>query len=142
MKTSTRTTCAIAALIALTGTADAAVRKERPGAFDLQCKGMQNRWTGGNADAWSDRLRVDLDAKRWCRGECMSPAPIEEITPDRFRMLDSRGAALPRDAEMVISRTDGSMIERVKLGSAGTWTTIVEAFCTRDRFTGFQPTKF
>lgn len=129
-------------LTALTASGSQAARKERTEAFDLQCKGMQNRWTGGNPDAWSDRLRIDLTAKRWCRGECMTPAPIEEIMPNRFRMLDSRAESQPAETEMMISRTDGSILERVRMGAKGQWATIVEGFCTRDRFSGFQPTKF
>jgi hypothetical protein len=119
-----------------------AARKDRSGAFDLQCKGVQNRWTGGNPDAWSERLRLDVDGKRWCRGDCLSPAPITEVTTDHFRMVDSRGSAPPHGAEIVISRTDGSITERVRMGPDGEWSKIIEGFCTRERFGGFQPTKF
>lgn len=143
MKPTAATGAVIALLIGgATVAAAPAGKAVKGGSFDLQCKGVQNRWTGGNPDAWAERLRVDVEGRRWCRGECMSPAPIAEVTTDHFRMTDSRGSAPPHGAEIVISRTDGSITEKVKMGPEGEWAMIVEGFCTKERFGGFQPTKF
>ena len=137
-----RTIHALSTAIALASTPTLAADRTDGRSFDLQCKGIQHRWTGGVPDAWSDRFRIDLASRRWCRGECLTAAPIAEAGPDRLRMTDSRGSAPPAGAEMTISRVDGSVLERVKLGPDSAWATLVEGFCQKDRFSGFGKPKF
>lgn len=111
--------------------------------FDLVCKGKEQKQTGVPATAWSERFRIDLDAKRWCRGACKSAAEIGSITADEIVLSDSRATiGGPGDVETTLSRTNGAIKEYVMMGWSGSAASLAEGKCTRDSFSGLPGQRF
>ena len=97
---------ATAAILSAAGSALAANQ------YDLTCKGTEQKETGKPATPWAETFRIDLDAKRWCRGDCRTAARIDAVTPDEIVISNSRatsggpnGTALsfPGHPEMCVS---------------------------------------
>ncbi|SDV50614.1 hypothetical protein [Chitinasiproducens palmae] len=111
--------------------------------FDLVCKGQEQKATGKPATPWSERFRVDLDARRWCRGACKTAAEIGSISADAIVLPDSRASiGGPADAEATLSRTDGKIKEYVYMGWSNSTATLAEGTCTREYFSGLPSQRF
>ncbi len=111
--------------------------------FDLICKGKEQKRTGVPATAWSERFRIDLDARRWCRGSCTTGAQIAHFTDDHILIYDSRAATGgPGDVELNISRTTGKVTETIAMGWSGSGASIAEGTCERAYFSGFPEQRF
>lgn len=111
--------------------------------FDLKCKGTQEKKTGAPATAWNETFRMDLDAKRWCRGACRTAAPIASVTADEITIIDSRATTGgPADTVLWVSRTTGQVREYVEAGWSGATFDLAKGSCTRDLYSGLPGTKF
>ena len=109
--------------------------------YDLKCKGTEQKQTGKPATPWAETFRVDLDAKRWCRGDCKAAAAIDSITADNIVITDSRAASGgPNGTELTFSRTTGEVREYMN-GYSGSFD-IAKGKCTRDLFGGMPGAKF
>ncbi len=132
-------TIALLGAIVLTSPAVAASSNQ----FDLVWKGKEQKRTGVPATAWTERFRIDLDAKRWCRGTCKAPAQIGSITADEILISDSRAAiGGPPDTELKLSRTRGTVSEAVMMGWSGSGASLADDTCRREYFSGFPAQRF
>ncbi|BCA61376.1 hypothetical protein HMP09_0610 [Sphingomonas sp. HMP9] len=132
---------AIALLTAIGVTAPAIAASSNQ--FDLVCKGKEQKRTGVPATAWTERFRIDLDAKRWCRGACKVPAAISTVTADEIVINDSRASiGGPSDTELRLSRTTGKVSESVMMGWSGSGASLAEGDCRREFFTDFPSQRF
>lgn len=129
----------IAAATALTVAAPAFAANQ----FDLKCTGTQEKRTGTPPVAWSETFRIDLDARRWCRGACKTAAAISSITADEITIADSRATiGGPADTMLSISRTTGQVREYVEAGWSGAAFDLAKGTCTRDLYSGLPGAKF
>lgn len=111
--------------------------------FDIVCKGTQQKKTGEPASAWQERFRIDLDAKRWCRGACKTAAQIGSVSDDVIVLTDSRATVGgPAEVETTFSRTSGKIREYVYMGWSGNIAMLAEGTCTRDLYSGLPGQKF
>lgn len=77
--------------------------------FDLVCSGTRQLTLDGPAEPHDYRLRIDLEAGRWCWDECARTMPIVEVAPDRLTLL-SEVVDTPRKrstTENTVSRVTG-----------------------------------
>ncbi len=105
--------------------------------YDLNCKGTEQKETGKPATPWAESFRIDLDAKRWCRGDCRTAARIDTIAADDIVITNSR----PNGASVSFSRTTGEVREYMDSGYSGSFD-IAKGKCTRDLFSGLPGAKF
>lgn len=111
--------------------------------FDLVCKGKEQKRTGVPATAWTERSRIDLNAKRWCRGACKAPAQISSITADEILIFDSRAAIGGHpDTELKLSLTRGTVSEAAMMGWSGSGASLADGTCRREYLSGFLPRRF
>ena len=88
-------------------------------------------------------LRIDLDAGRWCEGDCKETAPIVGMSETVLLLKgsDSSDADKFMDNETYINRETGEFVFRSRMGSLENLLVImVRGPCRRLPFTGF-PTK-
>lgn len=108
--------------------------------YDLHCKGTEQKETGKPAVAWVETFRIDLDAKRWCRGDCRTAARIDAVTADDIAISNSRAnSGGANGTALSFSRTTGEVREYVDGGAAFE---IAKGKCTRELFSGMPGTKF
>lgn len=111
--------------------------------YDLNCKGTEQKQTGKPATPWTETFRIDLDAKRWCRGACRTAARIDSITADDIVITDSRATSGgPNGVALAFSRTTGEVREYMDAGWSGSSFDIANGKCTRDLFSGMPGAKF
>ena len=111
--------------------------------YDLVCKGTEQKQTGKPATPWTETFRIDLDAKRWCRGDCRTAARIDSITADDIVITDSRATVGgPSGMAATFSRTTGEVREYMNAGYSGSSFDIASGKCTRDLFSGMPGAKF
>lgn len=111
--------------------------------FDVVCTGLQQTEDAKPPIAWKERMRFDLESRRWCRGACKSAAPIANVTTDEIQISDSRaGTGGPADVQLTLSRTDGVIREAVMVGWSGSSYAIAEGKCVREPFTGLPKRQF
>lgn len=99
---------AFAALIAVSLTAfDAAAQSATR--FDLVCSGTRQMDLDGAPAPLDYRLRVDLEARRWCWNDCERTMPIVDVAPDRivFQSESIDTARKRSTSENSVSRTTG-----------------------------------
>jgi hypothetical protein len=84
-------------------------------------------------------LRIDLAAKRWCTGQCETTRPITEVRPEAIVLEWNAKPGADTDNELVLNREDGTIFERVRVGSSAL---IYSGKCTKAAFTGFPSIKF
>jgi hypothetical protein len=117
--------------------------------FNLTCAGDVKTVSllGERHESYSSLYRIDLDAKRWCEGECKSVHDIADVQPAAI-VLEKKDIDTPRNREWtsnVIDRETGA--HRVSasggLGAAAVGMTWVGT-CQKGDFTGFPKleTKF
>ena len=112
-------------------------------AFNLICTGAN---TNGKMLDMSKKpsqvqtvLRVDLDNKRWCSGDCGSTAAIEEVTDTHiiFYRKDEKNF----DDFMFVNRETGDYMQRYR-----SWlfdhVNLTQGACEKSEFTGFPKRKF
>jgi len=134
-----RYTYALAALATVTGAVPALAANQ----YDLNCKGTQQKATGKPATPWTETFRIDLDAKRWCRGACKTASGIDSITTDEIVLMDSRATTGgPGNTVTTFSRSTGTVREAVMAGWSGSSFGIAEGKCTRDLYGGMPDNKF
>lgn len=110
-----------------------------PQQFDLVC---QETARSGRPAATEYRFRIDLEANRWCEGDCAEPRQIAAVTPDRYTLVDDdhRGRTLRVSNLSYVNRLTGEHWEQRM--STGTLTQISrrEGRCERAEFSGMpQP---
>ena len=128
---------ATAAILSAAGSALAANQ------YDLTCKGTEQKETGKPATPWAETFRIDLDAKRWCRGDCRTAARIDAVTPDEIVISNSRATSGgPNGTALSFSRTSGDVREYMDAGWSGSSFDIAKGKCTRDLFSGMPGVKF
>jgi hypothetical protein len=111
--------------------------------YDLTCKGTEQKETGKPATPWAETFRIDLDAKRWCRGDCRAAARIDSVTADEIVITSSRATSGgPTGTALAFSRTTGEVREYMESGWAGGAFDIAKGKCTRDLFSGLPGAKF
>ncbi len=111
--------------------------------FGLDCRGVQEKKTGMKSAEWSERYRIDLDAKRWCRGACRTGAAIDQITADQIMLRDSRATVGgPADVVTTISRIDGKVSEYVEMGWSGSTFELANGKCTKGAYAGIPGNRF
>ena len=111
--------------------------------YDLNCKGTEQKQTGKPATPWVETFRIDLDAKRWCRGDCRTAARIDSVTADDIVITNSRATSGgPNGTALAFSRTTGEVREYMDSGWSGSSFDIAKGKCTRDLFSGMPGAKF
>lgn len=111
--------------------------------YDLTCKGTEQRETGKPATPWVETFRIDLDAKRWCRGDCRTAARIDTVTTDEIVITNSRSTSGgPAGTALSFSRTTGEVRESMNAGWSGSSFDIATGKCTRELFSGLPGAKF
>ena len=111
--------------------------------YDLNCKGTEQKQTGKPATPWAETFRIDLDAKRWCRGDCRTAARIDSVTADDIVLTNSRATSGgPNGTALAFSRTTGEVREYMDSGWSGSSFDIAKGKCTRDLFSGMPGAKF
>lgn len=128
---------ATAVMLSAAGSAFAATQ------YDLNCKGTEQKQTGKPATPWAETFRIDLDAKRWCRGDCRTAARIDSVTADDIVITNSRATSGgPNGTALAFSRTTGEVREYMDSGWSGSSFDIAKGKCTRDLFSGMPGAKF
>ena len=111
--------------------------------YDLSCKGTEQKETGKPATPWAETFRLDLDAKRWCRGDCRTAALIDSVTADEIGIANSRATSGgPAGTALSFSRTTGEVREYMNAGWSGSSFDIATGKCTRELFSGLPGAKF
>ena len=117
-----------------------------PAKFDLVCKGEKRETAGAKTSTpYEVRYRIDLDAKRWCRGACAEAAQILSVTPDTITFADRKDAdpSEPNNATHTISRTTGQLTDHSSVGRYPNNKFFdAKAQCDRAPFTGLPAAKF
>lgn len=111
--------------------------------FDLVCSG--SRQVGLSApEPIERRIRVDLDAMRWCQFECTRTFPIVEASADTL-VLDRAGendrTAVTRRLTTV-SRVTGEWRVATLESGFGAVDSYISGNCAPADFTGFPSAKF
>lgn len=103
-----RPVTALAALFAVSLTAfDAAAQSATQ--FDLVCSGTRQMGLDAQPVPLDYRLRVDLEARRWCWNDCDRTMQIVDVAPDRL-VLQTESIDTPRKrstSDNTVSRTTG-----------------------------------
>ena len=117
--------------------------------FNLTCAGTVETTTilGTRTGPYSYTYRIDLDAQKWCNGDCEEINPIYSVQPDAI-MLENVNTASPTEEERVVD-----IIDR-KTGEHSLWSinknlsnpryTILmkhKGTCEKSAFTGFPNVK-
>lgn len=84
-------------------------------------------------------LRVNLDAKRWCSGDCYKTAPIYETTATNIVFTHSEDKN--GDKIFAVNRENGEFTDRTRSWLIN-WVSLTQGKCERSKFTGFPSQKF
>jgi hypothetical protein len=95
-------------------------------AFDLSCVGTQSVLGQGYSSSYQARLRIDLEAMRWCEGECAQARRIEQYNDDT--LLLSPTLSVDRDSGVMTSVNPTGAAQR---------TYLMRAQCSTAPFSGF-----
>lgn len=107
--------------------------------FDLVC---QETARSGRPAASEYRFRIDLDANRWCEGDCAHPREIADVTADRYTLVDSeyRSRTMRTVNKSWINRVTGEHWEQNQSHGSLTQIESREGQCERAPFSGMpQP---
>ncbi|MNT00942.1 hypothetical protein D3C72_1353920 [compost metagenome] len=115
-----------------------------PRQFDLACTG--NAWerpTGGTGSPAQYRFRLDLDANRWCEGECTRIAEIKSVTADRYVLTDEeyRSRTMRTVNSSWIDRVTGKHSEFNLVSGSLVQGSRREAQCEREPFSGMPQSR-
>ena len=111
--------------------------------FDLECRGEVRSAPQGRPVAYTERYRIDLDARRWCVGTCSSPASIFEVTPDRitFAAPEAGPPASGSTSFLYASRTSGELVNFTYTPAISFYYD-AKAVCAAAPFSGMPAPKF
>ena len=118
--------------------------------FDLVCSGPRKDRPDQSSHPYSQELRLDLDAMRWCQDECKAARPILKLTPDQIILIDTEleERGLHITSKDVIDRIAGTQSEFVSTISkiTGLAPSLVymdfQGACKTAPFRGFPQAKF
>lgn len=111
--------------------------------FDLVCSGS-TRTDGGEPRPTERRIRVDLDAGRWCQEECDRTWPIADAAQDVL-VFDQEGqgdSAARRVALHRVSRVTGAWYSSVSTRAPIRMLVVTEGTCEPAAFSGFPQPRF
>lgn len=112
-----------------------------PHQFDLHCRGgIRHAWLDPYRP-YDETLRVDLDRRLWCQGDCKLLRPIADVQPSLivFSRESETEKALRQSNSMLVSREDGRLLALVDRG--GRAITNIDARCEAAPFSGFPEVK-
>lgn len=116
-----------------------------PSQFDLTCTGHQTVTdvNGKATSEFANHLRIDVDAKKWCEGECKVQHLLDKAEPTYFHLTPERRAPFPAHLDQ-IDRETGKYIYIDVSPAPYNLIMRTEAQCSSAPFTGFPkvPTKF
>ena len=78
-------------------------------AFNLVCTGMLSTESlplGKQSRPYTVVYRVDLDAKKWCDGECKGTHPIYEVQPGFLKLEEPQNVDGPSERKYFDSQID------------------------------------
>lgn len=112
-------------------------------AFNLVCVGTQTVKTAEPSVKTEEtretrEYRIDLDARRWCVGQCTNSFPIASVEPYRL-YLDKDKTTDPINSWIMINREDGQIIARNMFGS---YVNSFIGMCVATPFTGLPNRQF
>jgi hypothetical protein len=84
-------------------------------------------------------LRVDLDSKRWCSGECETTQPIFSVEPTRIIFRKDSDSDLQADTITFANRESGYYFDRNRVGQ---FLSMNIGSCEKAPFSGFPERKF
>lgn len=112
-------------------------------AFNLVCTGTRTDSKIFDPNADKNQvvvvLRVDLDTKRWCAGDCVSTSAIHEVRDNAIIFKNDESAS--GDDVFIVNRESGEFIDRKRVWAIK-WATLVQGSCAKETFTGFPAQKF
>lgn len=118
-------------------------RSETNRQFDLSCTGEKEILAPGvaNSSAYSVALRLDLDAGKWCEGNCTKLHDIQQIDAATITLIDTNIDTPSRSFRSVarIDRTTGryARMDRSGRPPAGNRSSFWTAQCQLQPFSGF-----
>lgn len=116
---------------------------QSPSQFDLVCTGHTTRGAE-RGKAFSERIRVDLEAERWCKDDCDRPVDFFEVTPSVLTL--ERTEPAPRGLRITswttIDRTTGAYQQFTSIIGAAAQVSQVEGQCVREAFSGMPAPRF
>jgi hypothetical protein len=116
--------------------------------FDLVCPGNQVSGLrsagalglqGQKAEKVTLYFRVDISAKRWCGGDCLKTADINEVTDRTIMLVRDKDEQIGFVSELGMNREDGSFIKRTIVGD---FVAVTTGTCERATFSGFPARRF
>lgn len=114
-------------------------------AFNLVCTGTTYIGAGmtalkkENQSAYSATFRIDLDAERWCSGECTTTEHIYAIGQTKIMLKLEQDEKIGSESFISLNREDGSILDRTKVND---FMIMNMGKCERAPFTGFPTRKF
>lgn len=111
-------------------------------AFNLVCAGMMMPLDRSAApEPINFELRIDLDAKRWCRGDCSETIPIQAVGETVILLEAYELGAL--FISTTVNRESGNYESKSEASIGGRPAgNAIFATCERAPFTGFPARKF
>jgi hypothetical protein len=85
-------------------------------------------------------VRVDLDAKRWCSGDCESTSAISDVTATAIifnHREDKYG-----DETFIVNRETGKFTDRTRIWWPAERIDLTQGTCVKADFSGFPNRKF
>lgn len=117
-----------------------------PQQFDVACAGQEwDRASGGRASDFEVRLRIDLTAMRWCRGDCRTAREIKSVSADRIILEDetpAQGSRVRVTASAYLDRTAGTFHELFSMRSGTVQGYRRQAQCVVAPFSGMPQAHF
>lgn len=107
--------------------------------FDLICKGRQKTRAAGSWRPVTERFRIDLAAKRWCRGGCTKVAAIAAVDDARITFMHSSRADSLGAIDFYVDRSTGKLVE---YRQNEIFTSQLEGTCESAPFSGLPANKF
>jgi len=114
-------------------------------AFNLVCSGTTYIGAGmdalkkENQSAYAATFRIDLDAERWCAGDCKTTEHIYAIGLTKIMLKLERDEKIPSESFISLNREDGSVLDRSKVAD---FMIMHIGKCERAPFSGFPIRKF
>lgn len=111
-------------------------------AFNLVCSGTT--FIGDvkkeNQSAYAATFRIDLNAKRWCVGQCETTSPIFGISSTQIILKLEEDKNSGYESFISLNRENGAILDRTKIDYKPF--IMQSGKCERAPFTGFPAIKF
>jgi hypothetical protein len=109
--------------------------------FNLVCTGTEFAALGDRTTErpLSVNYRIDLEAGRYCTGDCSETSALVRVTPQELVMVSETLPGTSRPSEISVSRESGQLTWHIVSGDLS-----YEGFahCERGPFTGFPRPRF